>query len=114
MANNPNPANRSRTSRRELLAIRKEILLTRIAIERAELVLDACNTCNRLRGFRWLKLLLPRHFSPLASLALTGLSRKTPLGTTFQKLVKWSSLVFLAWQAVQFWQKTVTKNSTKK
>ncbi|MGC7556570.1 hypothetical protein ACPWSG_25075, partial [Pandoraea pneumonica] len=54
----PRRPRQSRRSRHELLAIRKEIVLTRIAVERAELIQASHVTRERLRNFRWVCYLL--------------------------------------------------------
>ncbi|VVE88748.1 DUF3318 domain-containing protein [Pandoraea bronchicola] len=126
----------SRRSRHDLLAIRKELVLTRIAVERAELIQASHVTRERLRNFRWLRYLLPGGFAKLsgiggiastglrlgglleryplvssvASLALTGLSH-TPVGRVVRRGLKWGSLGVLAWQGIKLWQES-TKPST--
>ncbi|VVE32003.1 DUF3318 domain-containing protein [Pandoraea terrigena] len=126
----------SRRSRHELLAIRKELVLTRIAVERAELIQASRVTRERLRNFRWMRYLLPGGFakfaglgglassglklgglleryplvSSVASLALTGLSH-TPVGRVVRRGLKWGGLGVLAWQGIKLWQES-TKPST--
>jgi hypothetical protein len=135
----PNPQRRKRASRRsrhDLLAIRKELVLTRIAVERAELIQASHVTRERLRNFRWVRYLLPGGFakfsgigglassglklgglleryplvSSVASLALTGLSH-TPVGRVVRRSLKWGGLGVLAWQGIKLWQAS-TKPST--
>lgn len=134
--NRPRRSRPSRRSRHDLLAIRKELVLTRIAVERAELIQASHATRERLRNFRWMRYLLPGAFSkfsgiggitnsglklgglleryPLvssvASLALTGLSH-TPVGRVLRRSLKWGSLGVLAWQGIKLWQES-TKPST--
>ena len=132
--NRPQRARRphqSRRSRHELLAIRKEIVLTRIAVERAELIQASHVTRERLRNFRWVRYLLPGGLSKLsglggiansglklgglleryplvssvASLALTGLSH-TPVGRVLRRGLKWGGLGVLAWQGIKLWQES--------
>ncbi|APD11364.1 hypothetical protein UC34_17905 [Pandoraea vervacti] len=131
----PRRPRQSRRSRHELLAIRKELVLTRIAVERAELIQASHVTRERLRNFRWVRYLLPGGFSnitglgglassglklgglleryPLvssvASIALTGLSH-TPVGRLARRGLKWGSLGVLAWQGIKLWQES-TKSS---
>lgn len=123
------PSRPSRRSRHELLAIRKELVLTRIAIERAELIQASHVTRERLRNFRWVRYLLPGGFakfsglgglansglklgglleryplvSSVASLALTGMSH-TPVGRVVRRALKWGGLGVLAWQGIKLWQ----------
>nr|WP_241014012.1 DUF3318 domain-containing protein [Pandoraea nosoerga] len=127
----------SRRSRHELLAIRKELVLTRIAVERAELIQASHVTRERLRNFRWIRYLLPGGFAKLsgisglansglklgglleryplvssvASLALTGLSH-TPVGRVVRRTLKWGGLGVLAWQGIKLWQES-TKSSAR-
>ncbi|MFJ2993905.1 hypothetical protein [Pandoraea sp. NPDC087047] len=127
----PRRPRQSRRSRHELLAIRKELVLTRIAIERAELIQASHATRERLRNFRWVRYLLPGGFAKLsglggiansglrlgglleryplvssvASLALTGLSH-TPVGRVVRRGLKWGSLGLLAWQGIKLWQES--------
>ncbi|VVE03410.1 hypothetical protein PMO31116_02235 [Pandoraea morbifera] len=127
----PRRPRQSRRSRHELLAIRKELVLTRIAVERAELIQAAHVTRERLRNFRWVRYLLPGGFgkfsglgglatsglklgglleryplvSSVASLALTGLSH-TPVGRVVRRSLKWGSLGVLAWQGIKLWQES--------
>lgn len=134
MPTDPHRARRkhqSRRSRHELLAIRKEIVLTRIAIERAELIEVSRHTRERLRGFRWMRFLMPAGLGGLgklsrsgvklgglleryplissaASLALTGLT-KTSLGRIVRPAVKWGGLGMLAWQGVKLWQQATNE-----
>ncbi|VVE38901.1 hypothetical protein PEP31012_04078 [Pandoraea eparura] len=134
--NRPRRPRPSRRSRHELLAIRKELVLTRIAVERAELIQVSRVTRERLRNFRWVRYLLPGGFAKLAglgglansglklgglferyplvssvaSLALTGLSRK-PVGRLVRRSLKWGGLGVLAWQGIKLWQES-TKPST--
>lgn len=121
----------SRRSRHDLLAIRKELVLTRIAVERAELIQATHVTRERLRNFRWVRYLLPGGFanlsglgglansglklgglleryplvSSVASIALTGLSH-TPIGRFARRGLKWGSLGVLAWQGLKLWQES--------
>lgn len=127
----------SRRSRHELLAIRKELVLTRIAVERAELIQASHVTRERLRNFRWIRYLLPGGFAKLsgisglansglklgglleryplvssvASLALAGLSH-TPVGRVVRRTLKWGGLGVLAWQGIKLWQES-TKSSAR-
>ncbi|EON10948.1 DUF3318 domain-containing protein [Pandoraea sp. SD6-2] len=136
--NRPRRTRPSRRSRHDLLAIRKELVLTRIAVERAELIQASHVTRERLRNFRWVRYLLPGGFanlasisglassglklgglleryplvSSVASLALTGLSH-TPVGRVVRRSLKWGSLGVLAWQGIKLWQES-TKPSTPK
>ncbi|APD13602.1 DUF3318 domain-containing protein [Pandoraea pulmonicola] len=133
--NRPRRTRPSRRSRHELLAIRKELVLTRIAVERAELIQASRVTRERLRNFRWIRYLLPGGLSKLsgigglansglklgglleryplvssvASLALTGLSH-TPVGRVLRRSLKWGGLGVLAWQGIKLWQAS-TKSS---
>lgn len=134
--NRPRRPRPSRRSRHDLLAIRKELVLTRIAVERAELIQAAHVTRERLRNFRWVRYLLPGGLanfaglgglansglklgglleryplvSSVASLALTGLSH-TPVGRVVRRGLKWGGLGVLAWQGIKLWQDS-TKPST--
>ncbi|VVE45021.1 hypothetical protein PHO31112_04356 [Pandoraea horticolens] len=136
--NRPRRTRPSRRSRHDLLAIRKELVLTRIAVERAELIQASHIAREHLRNFRWLRYLLPGGFAKLASvsgiassglklgglleryplvgsvasLALTGLSH-TPFGRVVRRSLKWGSLGVLAWQGIKLWQES-TKPSTPK
>ncbi|WP_165385345.1 DUF3318 domain-containing protein [Pandoraea sp. XY-2] len=127
--NRPRRTRPSRRSRHDLLAIRKELVLTRIAVERAELIQAAHVTRERLRNFRWVRYLLPGGLakfaglgglansglklgglleryplvSSVASLALTGLSH-TPVGRVVRRGLKWGGLGVLAWQGIKLWQ----------
>jgi len=133
----PNRSRRQRPSRRsrhDLLAIRKELVLTRIAVERAELIQVTHNTRERLRNFRWVRYLLPGGLSKLsglgglgglagsglklgglleryplvssvASIALTGLSH-TPVGRVVRRGLKWGGLGVLAYQGLKMWQQS--------
>lgn len=133
----PNRTRRQRPSRRsrhDLLAIRKELVLTRIAVERAELIQVTHNTRERLRNFRWVRYLLPGGLSKLtglgglgglagsglklgglleryplvssvASIALTGLSH-TPVGRVVRRGLKWGGLGVLAYQGLKMWQQS--------
>ncbi|VVE25859.1 hypothetical protein PIN31115_03382 [Pandoraea iniqua] len=133
----PNRTRRQRPSRRsrhDLLAIRKELVLTRIAVERAELIQVTHNTRERLRNFRWMRYLLPGGLSKLsglgslgglagsglklgglleryplvssvASIALTGLSH-TPVGRVVRRGLKWGGLGVLAYQGFKMWQQS--------
>lgn len=119
----------SRRSRQELLALRKEIVLTRIAVERAELSQSTRRIRENLHGFRWVKLLVPGlsgsngvlklsgllqrypYISSLLSLALTGLSRTTPMGRLLRPAMKWGGLGMLAWQGFQLWQRAKAPNA---
>ncbi len=127
----------SRRSRHDLLAIRKELVLTRIAVERAELIQASHVTRERLRNFRWVRYLLPGGFgklsglgglassglklggmleryplvSSVASLALTGLSH-TPVGRVVRRSLKWGSLGVLAWQGIKLWQESTKSSGT--
>lgn len=132
----------SRRSRHELLAIRKELVLTRIAVERAELIQASHSTRERLRNFRWLRYVMPGGLSGLtglsglaglgksglklgglleryplvssaASLALTGLSR-TPVGRIVRPALKWGSLGVLAWQGVKLWQQAASEGRAQR
>ncbi|MCI3205603.1 DUF3318 domain-containing protein [Pandoraea capi] len=131
----PRRPRQSRRSRHDLLAIRKELVLTRIAVERAELIQASHVTRERLRNFRWVRYLLPgglANFSGLgglansglklgglleryplvssvASIALTGLSH-TPVGRIARRGLKWGTLGVLAWQGVKLWHES-TKSS---
>lgn len=139
----PNRTRRQRPSRRsrhDLLAIRKELVLTRIAVERAELIQVTHNTRERLRNFRWMRYLLPGGLSKLsglgglgglagsglklgglleryplvssvASLALTGLSH-TPVGRVVRRGLKWGGLGVLAYQGFKMWQQSQTPGGT--
>ncbi|GAB3627388.1 hypothetical protein PTE30175_02078 [Pandoraea terrae] len=136
MPNDPyhaRPQRRSRRSRSAMLEIRKEIVLTRIAVERAELAQVSRQTRERLRGFRWLRLVVPGlsglggrggaslsrllerypYISSVASLALTGATR-TLLGKAARPLLKWGGIGMLAWQGVRLWQKTVAEGRAEK
>lgn len=134
--NHPRRTRPSRRSRHDLLAIRKELVLTRIAVERAELIQASHVTRERLRNFRWVRYLLPGGLakfsgigglassglklgglleryplvSSVASLALTGLSH-TPVGRVVRRSIKWGGLGVLAWQGIKLWQES-TKPST--
>ncbi|WP_322880603.1 DUF3318 domain-containing protein [Pandoraea sputorum] len=137
----PRRPRQSRRSRHELLAIRKEIVLTRIAVERAELIQASHVTRERLRNFRWVRYLLPgglARFSGLgglgglansglklgglleryplvssvASIVLTGLSH-TPIGRIARRGLKWGSLGVLAWQGIKLWQESTKGSSTQ-
>lgn len=134
----PRRPHQSRRSRHELLAIRKELVLTRIAVERAELIQAAHVTRERLRNFRWVRYLLPGGFgkfsglgglatsglklgglleryplvSSVASLALTGLSH-TPVGRVVRRSLKWGSLGVLAWQGVKLWQESTKPSAPR-
>lgn len=108
----------SRLTRRDVLALRKEIVLTRIAIERAELIQATHVARERLRPLRWVPYLLlgdvatlsrfgtlarslaryPR--SPVASLALTGLSH-TRVGRVVRSILQWGGLGMLVWRGLQ-------------
>ena len=133
----PNRSRRQRPSRRsrhDLLAIRKELVLTRIAVERAELIQVTHNTRERLRNFRWMRYLLPGGLSKLsglgglgglagsglklgglleryplvssvASIAITGLSH-TPVGRVVRRGLKWGGLGVLAYQGLKMWQQS--------
>ncbi|VVD82201.1 DUF3318 domain-containing protein [Pandoraea anhela] len=127
----PRRPRQSRRSRHELLAIRKELVLTRIAVERAELIQASHVTRERLRNFRWVRYLLPGGFakfsglgglansglklgglleryplvSSVASIALTGLSH-TPIGRIARRSLKWGTVGVLAWQGIKLWHES--------
>lgn len=121
----------SRRSRQELLALRKEIVLTKIAVERAELAQSTQRWRNTLHGFRWVRLLIPGlsrpqslfklsgllqrypYVSSVASLAVTGLLR-TPVGRLIRPVLKWGGLGVLAWQGYRLWQNADKPGDTSK
>ncbi|MBU6491460.1 MAG: DUF3318 domain-containing protein [Burkholderiales bacterium] len=117
------PVRRSRYARRDLLALRKELVLTRITVERAELGEAVDQWRHAARGFGWVRLLargrgqtaaqsllslsglLQRYpyLSSVASLVLTGLTR-TRLGKIARPLAKWGAFGMLAWKGYTLWQ----------
>ncbi|APR93701.1 hypothetical protein PATSB16_03570 [Pandoraea thiooxydans] len=126
----PRP-HRSHYARRDLLALRKEIVLTRITVERAELGEALDQWRSAARGFGWVRLLargrgqsaaqrlltlsglLQRYpyLSSVASLVLTGLTR-TRLGKFARPLAKWGAFGMLAWKGYALWQAATAGGDT--
>ncbi|AJP60155.1 hypothetical protein UC34_24935 (plasmid) [Pandoraea vervacti] len=108
--------------------MRKEIVLTRIAVERAELIQATHVARERLRNLGWVRYLLPGGFARLsslnnlanianadltlagllqryplnsvASLALSGLSH-TRVGRVVRPILQWGGLGVLVWRGIQ-------------
>ncbi|APD11539.1 hypothetical protein UC34_25510 (plasmid) [Pandoraea vervacti] len=113
--------------------MRKEIVLTRIAVERAELIQATHVARERLRNLGWVRYLLPGGFARLsslnnlanianadltlagllqryplnsvASLALSGLSH-TRVGRVVRRILQWGGLGVLVWRGIQRSQDT--------
>ncbi|AKM33195.1 hypothetical protein AB870_23460 (plasmid) [Pandoraea faecigallinarum] len=113
--------------------MRKEIVLTRIAVERAELIQATHVARERLRNLGWVRYLLPGGFArlsslssranmanadltlagllqcdplnPVASLALSGLSH-TRVGRGVRRILQWGGLGVLVWQGIRRSQDT--------
>lgn len=109
-------------------ALRKQLLLLRSDVERAECIEAAVELRDSMTSLRWLKLLLTgasgrgvfkwlEHFngdlsslvshhplvSSLASLALAKPLR-TLLFKTAKPLLKWGAVGLVAWKAYRFWK----------
>lgn len=123
----------SPSMRRHHLALRKELVLTRIALQRAELVQATHVTRERLRSVGWVRYLLFDDFArrsglnrppnntnaapsltvllqrcppdAVVSLALSGLTH-TRLARVLRSGLQWASLGVLAWQSFSRWQDT--------
>ncbi|AKK25049.1 hypothetical protein MB84_30415 (plasmid) [Pandoraea oxalativorans] len=113
--------------------MRKEIVLTRIAVERAELIQATHVARERLRNLGWVRYLLPGGFARLsslssranmanadptlagllqryplnsvASLALSGLSH-TRVGRGVRRILQWGGLSVLVWRGIRRSQET--------
>lgn len=134
-APSPRHSRPSLLTRHDRLAIRKEIVLTRIAVERAELIQATHVARERLRNLGWVRYLLPGGFarlsslssranmananltlagllprdplSSVASLALSGLSH-TRVGRVVHRILQWGGLSVLVWQGFRRSQDTTT------
>ncbi len=105
---------RSHLSRRKRLALRKELLITRSALERATLIQARSELRAKCKRFGWVKWLLPRqaivnkvsgliHDYPFLSTISSMLLVPTQaaLLRKAKPLIKWSLLGFTAWQSAR-------------
>lgn len=120
----PKPTPAKNLSTPHLRALRKELLIVRADVERAELVETFLQLRNTVTHFSWLRFLIPK----------IGKTRSGPLSTTFSALVKqyplvgsllslvlakplrsrvistarplikWAGVGFTAWEAYRIWQ----------
>jgi len=108
----------------ELRALRKELLIVRADVERAELVESYAQVREKVTHFSWLRMLVPgfgkARSGPLGSVfsglvkqypvlgSLLSLVLAKPLRTgvvsTARPLIKWAGIGFTAWEAFRIWQ----------
>lgn len=101
-------------SRRKRLALRKELLITRSALERATLVQARSELRAKCKRFGWLKWFIPRqtivgkvsglvHNYPILSTisSLLLVPTQAALLRKARPFIKWSLLGFTAWQSAR-------------
>ncbi len=111
-------------SRRKKLALRKELLLTRAALERATLVQASTELRAKYKHFGWIKWLFPRQatfgkisglmrsypiLSAISSLLLVP--TQVVLRGKVKPLIKWGMLGFTAWQGVRLYLTKLTNTN---
>jgi len=107
-----------------LRALRKELLIVRADVERAELLESYVHLRESARHFNWLRFLIPgfgksrggplgatvgnllKQYPMLSSLASLVLAKPLRAGvvSTARPLLKWAGIAFTAWEAYRVWQ----------
>jgi len=107
-----------------LRALRKELLIVRAEVERAEMIESYAHLRETVTHFSWLRFLLPsvgksragpfgaalgsvlKQYPVLGSLLSLALAK--PLGTgvvaAARPLIKWAGIGFTAWEAYRIWR----------
>lgn len=108
----------------QLRALRKELLLVRAEVERAELLESYSELRETVTHFSWLRFLIPsfgksgggalgstlggllKQYPVLSSLVSLVIAKplRTSVVATARPLIKWIGIGFTAWEAYRIWQ----------
>lgn len=141
----PRPDTTFRPSRRrphdlstpQLRALRKELLLVRASVERAEMAEAVLDLRATVTNFSWLRFVVPgfsrtgagrgagagvgaslgtllKQYPLLSSLASLILAKplRTSLVSVARPIIKWGGLAFTAWEAYRVWQQVRRQRDT--
>jgi hypothetical protein len=111
---------------RQMRSIRKELLMTRAAIERMEIAEAGQELRQSVANFSWLRLLVPRWSSPgfgkmgrvlrdhpLASSVASLILSAAPRIKLLRKAFKWGAVGLTAWETWQVWQQYKPKDRSR-
>jgi len=108
----------------QLRALRKELLIVRADVERAELLESYAHVRESVTHFSWLRFLLPtlgksrggsiggtlgnllKQYPVISSLVSLVVAKPLRAGvvSTARPLIKWAGIAFTAWEAYRVWQ----------
>jgi hypothetical protein len=109
----------------QLRALRKELLLVRASVERAEMAESLVDLRQAVTSFSWLRFVMPgfgrssaaagmgaglgnllKQYPLLSSLASLVLAKplRASIATVARPAIKWGGLAFTAWEAYRVWQ----------
>ena len=110
----------------QLRALRKELLLVRAAVERAEMAESLVELRSAVTTFSWLRFVVPgfgrggkgasgvgnslggllKQYPLLSSLVSLIVAKplRTSIVTVARPVIKWGGLAFTAWEAYRVWQ----------
>ncbi len=115
----------------QLRALRKELLIVRASVERAEMAGTIVELRERATHFSWLRFLLPgfagsgsvaaaragignllKQYPLLSSLASLVVAKplRNKLISAARPIIKWGGLAFTAWEAYRVWQQVRRQN----
>ncbi|WP_028225907.1 DUF3318 domain-containing protein [Paraburkholderia ferrariae] len=121
----PNRPRPHELSTPQLRALRKELLIVRASVERAELTETIVELRETVTHFSWLKFLVPgfgrargvaaagagigsllKQYPLLSSIASLIVAKplRSSLVSAARPLIKWGGLAFTAWEAWRVWQ----------
>jgi hypothetical protein len=121
----PNRPRSHELSTPQLRALRKELLIVRASVERAELAETIVELRETVTHFSWLKFLVPgfgrarsvaaagagigsllKQYPLLSSIASLIVAKplRSSLVSAARPLIKWGGLAFTAWEAWRVWQ----------
>jgi hypothetical protein len=120
----PKPAPAKNLSTPQLRALRKELLIVRADVERAELIESYAHLRETVTHFSWLRFLIPsfgktrsgplgttlsallKQYPLMGSLASLVLAKPLRSGivSSARPLIKWVGVGFTAWEAYRIWQ----------
>jgi len=108
----------------QLRALRKELLLVRASVERAEMAESLVELRSAVANFSWLRFVVPGFGHSSASGVASGLGNllkqypllsslvslivakplRTSIVSAARPVIKWGGLAFTAWEAYRVWQ----------